>query len=296
LKEKRMPGHIMAIFCVTVWGSTFVVSKSLLTHLLPIQLMLIRFTLAYIAMWIIYPKWHFRLKEEWRFLLMGLLANTLYAWAEITALTMTLTSNVSILVSTTPIMTALLIALLHREDRLNRIQTIGFMIAFVGIVFVVFNGAVTLKLNPVGDLLALLASLIWAMYSMLLRRWSDEYNSALITRKLMFYGAVTTLPIFLMSKEPLRLSSVLTWEAGFKLVYLAFVGSALCFLLWNMAIRTIGVLKTSLYIYSIPLVTLIISVIFLDEKITLMGAVGMFLVVAGMLLGARQMKSSNEAR
>jgi drug/metabolite transporter (DMT)-like permease len=193
-------------------------------------------------------------------------------------------------------MTALLIALLHREDRLNRIQTIGFMIAFVGIVFVVFNGAVTLKLNPVGDLLALLASLIWAMYSMLLRRWSDEYNSALITRKLMFYGAVTTLPIFLMSKEPLRLSSVLTWEAGFKLVYLAFVGSALCFLLWNMAIRTIGVLKTSLYIYSIPLVTLIISVIFLDEKITLMGAVGMFLVVAGMLLGARQMKSSNEAR
>jgi drug/metabolite transporter (DMT)-like permease len=43
-------------------------------------------------------------------------------------------------------------------------------------------------------------------------------------------------------------------------------------------------------------VTLIISVIFLDEKITLMGAVGMFLVVAGMLLGARQMKSSNEVR
>lgn len=122
----------MAIFCVIVWGSTFVVSKDLLTHLLPAELMLLRFLLAYITIWIIYPKWYFHLREEWRFVLMALLANTLYAWAENTALTISLASNVSILVSTTPIMTALLIAVFHKEDRLSRFQTIGFGIAFLG--------------------------------------------------------------------------------------------------------------------------------------------------------------------
>lgn len=290
MKEKYLSGHLMAVFCVMVWGSTFVVSKSLLMHLQPVQLMLFRFIIAYIAMWIICPKWYFRLKEEWRFLLMGLMANTLYSWAENTALTLTLVSNVSILVSTTPIMTALLIAIFYKDERLKRRQMIGFAIAFVGMVFVVFNGAVTLKLNPVGDMLALLASLIWAIYGLLLRRWSNEYDSALLTRKMMFYGVLTSFPLFLTTKEPLHLSSVLTLENGLKLLYLGIVASAICFLLWNMAIRSIGVLKTSLYIYSIPLVTLIISVIFLDEKITLMGVIGMFLVVTGMLLGTRPVK------
>ncbi|NMA18540.1 MAG: DMT family transporter [Clostridiaceae bacterium] len=291
MKERNLSGHLMAIFCVIVWGSTFVVSKSLLTHMQPIQLMLIRFAIAYMAMWIIYPKWYFRLKEEWRFLLLGLMGNTLYAWTENTALTLTLVSNVSILVSTTPIMTALLVAIFYKDERLRRQQIFGFMMAFVGMVFVVYNGVVTLKLNPAGDILALLASLIWAIYGLLLRRWSDEYNSALMTRKMMFYGVLTTLPIFLMNKEPLHFLSAPAWENVFKLLYLGIVASAVCFLLWNMAIRSIGVLKTSLYIYSIPLVTLIISVILLDENITLMGIIGMLLIVTGMLLGTRQQKN-----
>ena len=293
MKDRQLSGHLMAIFCVIVWGSTFVVSKDLLTHLLPAELMLLRFLLAYITIWIIYPKWYFHLREEWRFVLMALLANTLYAWAENTALTISLASNVSILVSTTPIMTALLIAVFHKEDRLSRFQTIGFGIAFWGMVLVVFNGAVALQLHPLGDFLALLASLIWSVYSLLLRRWSDEYSSILVTRKLMFYGIVTTLPLFLINAKPIDLSFVLTWSNGLKIAYLGIIGSALCYLFWNMAIRRIGVLKTNLYIYSIPLVTLLVSALFLEEKITLMGVIGIVLVIAGMLLGTVRAKTDS---
>ena len=151
MKQKESSGHLMALGCVLVWGSTFVVSKGLMDILQPVQLMLIRFILAYAAMWIIHPRWYFHWREEWRFLLMALFANTLYYWAENTALTLTQTSNVSILVSTTPIVTALL-AVIRKEERLSRNQAIGFGIAFVGVVLVVFNGAVSLQVRLGGIL------------------------------------------------------------------------------------------------------------------------------------------------
>ncbi|MGI6696311.1 MAG: DMT family transporter [Christensenellales bacterium] len=289
MRHEQSSGHLTALVCVIIWGSTFVVSKSLMAHLRPVQLMLLRFILGYAALWVIHPKWHFRWREEGRFVLMALFANTLYAWAENTALTITQASNVSILVSTTPIITAAALAAFGGE-RLNRRQTLGFAIAFAGVVLVVFNGAVTLKLRPAGDLLALAASVSWAVYGFLLRRWSSEYASALITRKLMFYGMLTVLPLVIAEGRPINFPAILTWAEGWKLLYLGLVGSAFSYLLWNNTIKKIGVLTANLYIYMVPLITLVVSAVFLHEKITPMGLIGILMVIAGMVLGTLQAK------
>lgn len=275
----------MALICVLVWGSTFMVSKSLLETLHPLQLMLLRFTLAYLALWVIHPKWYFHWREEWRFVLMALFANTLYCWAENTAITLTQTSNVSILVSTTPIITVSVMAVLHKEERLCRSQTLGFAIAFLGVALVVFNGAVSLHLRPAGDLLALGAACAWSGYGMLLRRWSGQYDSVLITRKLMFYGMLTTLPLVLALGRSFPVREILNWESGARLAYLGFVGSATCYLLWGKAIQRLGVLRANLYIYAVPLVTLLAGWAVLHETITPMGLAGMVLVIGGMVLG-----------
>ena len=284
-KTNEISGHIMAFVCVLVWGSTFVVSKSLMACVQPVQLMLLRFLLAYGALWIMYPKWYVCWKEEWKFLVLAVFANTLYCWAENTALTLTQATNVSILVSTSPIVSALLLMLFYREERLNRKQGIGFAVAFTGVILVVFNGAVALKLNPVGDLLALVASTSWAVYCILLRLWSDGDDSLLITRKLMFYGILTVLPMVAMETTPIDYDGLLTWGNLLKLAYLGLVGSAGCYFLWNRAVTGIGVLKSNLYIYMIPLVTLMVSSIFLEESITAMGFAGILTVIAGMILG-----------
>ena len=70
MKKKLNRGHIMALVCVLIWGSTFVASKELLRFLQPVQLMLMRFAMAYIALCFVRPGFHFKPKEEWRFLLM----------------------------------------------------------------------------------------------------------------------------------------------------------------------------------------------------------------------------------
>ena len=283
MKEKQYTGHIMALVCVTIWGSTFVVSKGLMEFLNPVQLMLLRFVLAYAALWVVHPKWYFKWREEWRFLLMALFANTLYYLAENTAITLTQTTNVSILVSTSPIVTALLLPLFYKDEKPNPKQAAGFAVSFIGVVMVVFNGAFALKLQPLGDLLALGAAVCWAVYGILLRRWSDLYDSALISRKLMFYGTLMVIPMVVMSGQPIDFASLMTVTNLAKLAFLGFVGCAVCYLLWNGAICKIGVLTANIYIYLVPLVTLVVSAVVIKEKITLMGFAGILLVIAGMV-------------
>lgn len=284
MMQKDRRGHLMAIICVTIWGSSFVVSKGLMEFMNPVQLILLRFLMAYGVLWMLYPRWYFRWREEWRFLAMAVFANTLYYWAENTALTLTQTSNVSILVSTSPVMTALILSVFCKE-RLNRKQLLGFGIAFAGVVLVVLNGAFMLQLNPAGDLLALVAAASWAVYGMLLRRWTNTYDSMLLTRKLMFYGIVTVIPLMMLDNQPIDMGALITVSSLAKLTYLAIVCGAVCYLLWNGAVKRIGILRSNLYLNVIPLVTLVVGALYLDESITLMGVGGIVLVIAGMILG-----------
>jgi len=288
--KTRQKGHLMALFCVLVWGSTFVISKGLMAFLQPLQLMLLRFTLAYIALWLVHPHWYFKWREEWRFLLMALFANTLYCWAENTALTLTQASNVSILVTTSPLVTALILAVFCKE-KLSLRQTFSFGVAFVGVVLVVFNGAFALHLNPMGDLLALLAAVSWSAYSMLLRRWSESYPSVLITRKLMFYGILTVLPMVIASGKPIDFASLFVPVNFAKLCYLGLLGSATCYMLWSSAVAKIGVLSANMYVNMVPLVTLVVSALVLGEKITFVGFVGIVLIIFGMIFASVKEKN-----
>jgi drug/metabolite transporter (DMT)-like permease len=106
----------------------------------------------------------------------------------------------------------------------------------------------------------------------------------------MFYGVLTTLPLVVAGGQPIDFSALLTLESGLKLAYLALVGSALCYILWNRAIQEIGVLNASLYIYVVPLVTLLMSAAILNERITAMGLAGIVLVIAGMVFATVQEK------
>ena len=213
----KFRGHLCALFCVIVWGITFIVSAKLLVVFTPIQTMLLRFILAYLVLWVLHPKWYFRWQDEVAFLLMSIFSNTLYFMAENTAITYTQSSNVSILVSTAPVLTAILLALTPSSEKPNRNTVLGILVALVGMVMVVFNGAVVLKLNPVGDLLSMGAALSWAVYSLILQRYSSRFSSYLISRKLMFYGLLTTLPLLAppSPSPPCSPSPLCCWDCSF---------------------------------------------------------------------------------
>lgn len=288
--KSTLSGHIFALICVVFWGVSFIVSKKLMMFLTPDQLMWLRFIVAYITLWILHPKWYFNLKTDLLFLVTSLFGNTLYFLAENNALLFTQASNVSILVAIAPIMSALLIRFSHKNEKLSLNQKIGFSVAFAGVILVVFNGVVSLEIHPIGDILALLAALCWAIYCMFIKLFEDRFHNFLITRKVMFYGILSCTPVMLAESGLPDLSgfagiSGLANIAG--LLFLGCICSAACYILWNSSLKSIGILKTNVYIYGIPLVTLVAGAMFLDEHISLMGFVGFILVIGGMIISNR---------
>ena len=284
--NRKAVGHLCAIFCIVVWGTTFIVSRMLLDYYTPIQTMFMRFIGAYAVLWCMCPKWYFHWKDEIGFLLMSLFSNTLYFLAENTALTLTQSSNVSILVSTAPVITVLLLILLPNGERVTRNIVWGILVAFLGVILVVFNGSVILNLNPAGDLLAIGAAFSWAIYGILLKGYSGRFSSYLLARKLMFYGILTSLPLLLTEHAPFVLSALLTPKLLAGILFLTVVGSALCYVAWNSAVEVLGVLHTNIYIYAIPFITMVTAAVCRHEAITWMGIGGAILLVCGMVLSS----------
>ena len=289
----------MALFCAVIWGTTFIGSKRLLVIYSPVQLMFLRFVTAYAVLWVLYPHWvRPEPREELSYLLMGLTGCTLYFWTENTALTVTYTSNVSTIVALAPLLTAILahFATRGREKLGSRIWT-GFAAAFLGVVLVVFNGAFVLKLSPAGDLLALATALLWAVFSIQQSFALEKRGSLFITRKVMLYGIVTSLPLMLVSGFR-GLSLRPLFASGTNILcflFLAVLGSALCYLAWAGAERILGPVIAANYIYTIPFVTMAASALFLKEPVTPAGVLGAALIVAGVWISSSRRTEKEES-
>ena len=59
------------------------------------------------------------------------------------------------------------------------------------------------------------------------------------------------------------------------------------FLLWNLATKWIGAIKTSIYIYVSPVITVILSVLILHEKVTIVSVIGAVLIFIGLVISQR---------
>ena len=283
--NKVLRSNLFAIITVFCWGTSYIISKTLLQSMTAFQLIWLRFIAAYITMWILHPKWHFNLKEEGLFLVIAIFSNTLYFICENSALKYTQSSNVSILASTIPLITALLL-FVFKGRKIRGLELLGCIIAFLGVILVVFNGVFYLKLSPKGDLLAIGAALSWSVYSLMMTDRIRQYNNFLVTRKLMFYGIITMTPIVGFAGGFGNITAGLTGGNIIRILYLAVVCSALCYLMWNTAMRDLGVMTLNIYLYAMPVITLAAGAIVLGEKITFMGTAGMIIVIAGMILSS----------
>lgn len=278
--------HWLAIFSIIVWGTTFVSTKVLLLNgLTPPEIFLYRFVLAYLCILFWAPRRLFadNWKDEGLMVLAGISGGSLYFYAENTALGITLASNVSLIIAATPVLTALLACAVYRQERLQARLVFGSLIALVGVALVVFNGSFILEINPSGDLLALLAAVLWAVYSLVLKRLENGYPVLFITRKIFFYGLLTLLPVLAVSPvSPLPvLVRPVVWG---NLVFLGVIASMLCYLMWNVALKNLGVVRVTNYIYINPLVTLVASSVVLHEVITGVAILGSVLILSGVYI------------
>lgn len=292
MKKNELTGHVMALIAIFIWGTTFISTKIILKNLTPVEILFYRFLIAYFALIIIYPKFHKikSLREELLFLSLGLSGVTLYFFVENTALKYTLASNVGLLLSTAPIFTALLAHFFTQDERFNKNFLIGFLVAIVGIFLVIFNGKFVLKLNPIGDVLALMAAVFWSVYSILLKKVSKEYNHIYVARKTFFYGLLTIIPMTFLLGSDLKATNGISLNLVLNVVFLGLGASAMCFVFWNNAISTLGAIKSNNYVYLVPLITMVTSVIILHEKVNALMIGGCILILLGVYISDNGLK------
>lgn len=287
MKSERFSGHMAAFITILIWGTTFISTKVLLGVLTPIEILMIRFIIGYFALWCVRPRtWQVReKKQEWYFAAAGLCGITLYYLLENIALTYTLASNVGVIISIAPFFTAIFAWLFLHDRRPGFRFFLGFFLAMAGIVLLSFGKDADLQVNPVGDFLGIGAAVIWAAYSILTKKISGfGYNTILTTRRIFFYGLIFMLPISCVMGFRVNLSKLAEGSVLLNLLFLGFGASALCFVTWNTAVKQLGSVKTSAYIYMVPVITAITSALILHEKITPTAVCGIVLTLAGLFL------------
>ena len=294
--NRRLAGHLAALFTIIIWGTTFISTKILLVDFKPVEILFFRFVMGFAALFLVCPH---RMKgvgrrQELTFVLAGLSGICLYYLLENIALTYTMASNVGVIISVAPFFTGVLSRLfLKSEGKLRANFFIGFVVAMAGVALISFNGS-RMELNPAGDLLAVLAAFVWACYSILTRKISSfGYPVILTTRRTFFYGILFMIPaLFLFEFREMGLERFADVTHLLNILYLGLGASALCFVTWNLAVKVLGAVKTSVYIYMVPVITVATSVLVLKEPVTLVSIMGTVLAVAGLFLSEYSGKGS----
>ena len=297
--------HFLAFLTVAIWGVTFVSSKVLIAEgLEPSQIFFLRFLLAYAGMWLLAPVFRKNgvhlfaksLVDELYMVLLGVTGGSFYFLLENTALKYTQASNVSFLVSSSPLVMLSLSLLVRRfmkgrmadgqeKVRVGGVFIAGTLMALAGIAMVVFVDS-GVNISPKGDFMALGAALCWGVYSVLMGVVGSEYSSAFITRKVFFYGLLTIVP-FLFFCPPMTVEVLLRPAVWTNLLFLGVVASLACFVIWNEVMAKIGNVTSTNYVYLNPFFTLVFAVLLLGERLTPLSAAGSVLIVLGVIAAGK---------
>lgn len=80
----------------------------------------------------------------------------------------------------------------------------------------------------------------------------------------------------------------------FNIIFLGVGASALCFVTWNYAVKILGAVKTSIYIYMVPVITVITSILILHETVTILAAIGTLLTLVRLVVSESKLGNKKE--
>jgi len=204
-------------------------------------------------------------------------------------LRMTSAVNGALIMAFNPALTVVLSALLNRE-LISRHQLAGLLLGLVGVIVVVSNGSwhmlATMSFSG-GDMLVLLGSLSWSIYTVIPKRFVHGLSTMQITGStiaggaaLMSACAALTAPDFL---QPPSL------PVAAAIAFMSLFGSVLAYLWWNQGIQKIGAASAAIFINLVPMFATLIGLL-LGQQISTAQLCGAALVIVGVLCSAGKLK------
>ncbi len=272
----------LALLIITVWGFTYISTKILYAHGLgALDVLFLRTALAYLALVVVSPKWFFAdsTRDELKIAALGIVWVPLYYGLEHFALASTQASTVAILLSTGPLMTALLAVIFFHSFRMHWTMIVGLCSAATGVFLMWFDNQVLFEMNGTASLMTLGAAFFWALYSMMLKSLSG-YPLSFVARKAFGYGLLALLPFYVMHGGT-PIEKLLEPSVLFNVVFLALVTMTFCAVLWARVSAELGAKAAGQFLYWVPVISALAALAILNEHISFVGIMGAAMILCG---------------
>ena len=128
------------------------------------------------------------------------------------------------------------------------------------------------------------------------RHWGYGFGAVQVTRRVFFSACFLCCPPLPFPPFDLRPALLAEPQILLNLLFLGLGASALCFVTWNFAVRVLGPVRTSAYIYAVPVVTLAASALLLHETITPAALCRHGLTLTGLFLSESGNKAPKKER
>lgn len=277
----------MVIVVMVIWGFSYVIIRLTVKDgiIPPFTLGFMRFVFASAVLHIIpVNKRIIRpgRRDGLNIMFMGFCGVFMYFTFENFGLVHTTATNASILIALAPAFTLIGAAILYRQ-KITMINMAGMIIAFIGGAFVIWNGKINLKLNPLGDALIICSAISWAAYTLSGRKMVKRYDSVIVSRRIVLTGMVLFAPFSVYEIFSRQMTHVTLWSL-IGVVYLGVMCTAFAFVVWNRMMAELGIIFVTNLIYFQCVITMLCAWITIKEPITPPLIAASLVVVAGVYL------------
>ncbi|MEQ7920591.1 DMT family transporter [Xanthomonas sp. WHRI 1810A] len=281
--------YFYPLLTVFIWAGNNVITKAASGRIFPAEIGFYRWLLAGLLFtpFLLRPvlnNWPIIKPNLGKVVLLGVLGMVIYQSLAYFAATITTATNMGIILSLVPIVT-LAMSILTLGNRLTIGALLGAILSFVGVLFVVSQGSLTVLMAHgvnLGDAMMLIATVAYATYSTLLKKWKLGIPPLQLLYLQILVAIVVLLPLFLHSpKTGLTLSNIPL------VLYACIPTSMLAPLLWMKSISLLGPSRTTLFFNLLPLLTAVIASLALGERLAMYHLLGGALTLLGVILAER---------
>ena len=279
-------GILSLIFAMFIWASSFIALKAAMEDLGPFTVIFLRMLIASLCfVYFIksFLKYDFSKKDIKFILLLALFEPCLYFIFESKALQLTSASQAGMITSLMPIITAMAAGYFLKEI-ITKQLIFGSLIAMSGAIWLSLQGTTSISSpNPLlGNFLEFLAMVCSAGYTITARYLSDKYSALFITAIQAFIGAIFFAPLFLYEYFTIPLN--ITMNSFLWVLYLGVVVTLAGYGLYNYALTKIQASKAAVFVYLIPVFTLILAYFVLNEKLSIIEFIACLVILVGVFI------------
>lgn len=284
-----------------LFGSTLVASRFSVAQFHPLTYIGLRLSLAGACHGLIYLLAKGRLFPKgvqlWRHAaVLGIFATAIPMSALVSSLQFQSSGVTSVLITTGPALTVLMAHFLLPDEALTRRKSLGVLLALSGAIFLAVRGESGLpdidRASPIGYFLVLGAMVSASASTIYARKMMRDLNTFDVASVRMWVAALAIVPLALLL-DGLDLSRVNSQGYG-ALIYAAFVGTFAGMVLAFYNIKRFGATASAVTAYIIPIVATLGGVFLLGETITVGMALGMGLIIGGVVLINQRAKHAQQ--